>query len=74
MLEELKNIYRNVIGNDDIEITPKTKLNSKRVSSFGKIQLICAVEDAFDIEIPNSEAKKLKTVQDLMNLITKLKQ
>lgn len=73
MIEDLKKIYHDVIGNDDIEITPKTKLNAKHVSSFGRIQLICAVEDAFDIEIPNSEAKKLKTVQDLIDLITKLR-
>jgi acyl carrier protein len=35
------------------------------------IQLVCAIEDEFDIEIPNSAIKKFKTVKNVINFIEK---
>ena len=71
MLERLQNIFNELIGRTDIIITPKTKLNNKEFnfSSFAIIQLICAIEDEFDIEIPNSAIKKFKTVKDVLAFI-----
>lgn len=73
MLERLQLVFNQVIGRTDIIITYRTKLNSKdyNLSSFALIQLICAIEDEFDIEIPNSQIKKLKTVKELLNYIEK---
>lgn len=73
MLERLQLVFNQVIGRTDIIITYKTKLNNKdyNLSSFALIQLICAIEDEFDIEIPNSQIKKFKTVKDLVNYIEK---
>ena len=74
MLETLKEIYYEVTGNYGLEITPQTNLNEGLgLSSFGKIRLICAVEDVFEIEVPNAELRKLKTVQNLIDLIERLK-
>lgn len=75
MLEKLQIIFNNLAGREDIVITPKTKLNNKEYnfSSFALIQLICAIEDEFDIEIPNSEIKKFKTVKDVLHFIEKNK-
>lgn len=72
MLERLQVIFNNVTGRTDI-ITPKTKLNNKDygLSSFALIQLVCALEDEFDIEIPNSAIRSFKTVKDVMNFIEK---
>ena len=73
MIEQLQQIYNNITGRTDIVLTPKTRIDENiGVSSFTKIQLICAVEDAFDIEVPNVELKRLKTVQNLMDLIETL--
>lgn len=71
MLERLQNIFNELTGRTDIIITPKTKLNNKEFnfSSFAIIQLICAIEDEFDIEIPNSAIKKFKTVKDVLAFI-----
>lgn len=71
MLERLQKIINEFSGRDDIVITPKTKISNKEYnfSSFALIQLICAVEDEFDIEIPNAQIKKLKTVKDIISLI-----
>ncbi len=73
MLERLQLVFNQVIGRTDIIITYKTKLNNKdyNFSSFALIQLVCAIEDEFDIEIPNSQIKKFKTVKDLVNYVEK---
>ncbi len=73
MLAKLQNIFYNITGLSDILITEKTKLNNEEynLSSLAMIQLICAIEDEFDIEIPNSAIKKFKTVKDLITFIEK---
>ena len=72
MINRIEKIFSEVTGKKDISFTPKTRLdNSLGISSLGLIQLICAIEDEFDIEIPNSAIKKFKTVSDVVNFIEK---
>lgn len=75
MLAKLQNIFYNITGLSDISITEKTKLDNEEynLTSFALIQLICAIEDEFDIEIPNSAIKKFKTVNDVVKFIEKNK-
>ncbi|MFN4195916.1 MAG: acyl carrier protein, partial [Thermosynechococcus sp.] len=37
--------------------------------SLDSVELIMALEEAFGIEIPDEEAEKLKTVQDVLDFI-----
>ena len=37
--------------------------------SLDTVELIMAFEEEFDIEIPDTEAEKIKTVQDVVNYI-----
>ena len=39
--------------------------------SLDQVELIMAMEEAFDIEIPDDDAEKLKTVQDAINYVEK---
>ncbi len=73
MLDRLQIILNKITGRTDIIITKKTKLNNKEYnfSSFAIIQLICAIEDEFDIDIPNAEIKKFKTVNDILKFLEK---
>ncbi len=72
MLEKLTAIFSEVTGISDIELTEKTKIKKiSNVSSLTMVQLICAIEDEFDIEIPNTAIKKLKTVGDVISFIEK---
>lgn len=72
MLEILKEIYSDLTGDYDTEITPKTKIEGDLdLSSLGKVQLVCNIEDRFDIEIPVSEIRKFKTVKDLIKYLEK---
>lgn len=68
MLEKIQSIFNRVTGRTDIILTEKTSLKDKSfsLSSYTLIQLICELEDEFDIEIPNSEIKKIKTIKDII--------
>lgn len=71
MLTELQKIFNNVVGREDIELTLKTKLKDLPLSSLGLVQLICAMEDEYDIEISNADMKKFKTVKDVVEYLEK---
>ena len=72
MFDTIVGIYRDITGDETTQITPKTKINSElRLSSLGIAQLICEIEDEFDIEISANELKKFKTVQDIVDYLEK---
>lgn len=72
MLSELQKIFNEVIGREDIVLTPKTKMKDLPLSSLGLIQLICAIEDEYDIEISNADMKKFKSVKDVTEYLEKV--
>ena len=72
MLEKLTEIYYELTGNYDVKITPKTKIkNELQLSSLGLVQLICAIEDEFNIKIPNDKIRSFKTVRDITEYLEK---
>lgn len=72
MIKRIEKIFSEVTGRTDINFTEKTRLDKGlNVSSLATIQLYCAIEDEFDIEIPNSAIKKFKTVKDIVKFIEK---
>lgn len=53
------------------------KLDSKIVEDLGAdsldvVELIMALEDKFDVEIPDSDAEKLLSIKDVVDYIEKL--
>ncbi|WP_304339694.1 acyl carrier protein [Campylobacter ureolyticus] len=53
------------------------KLDSKIVEDLGAdsldvVELIMALEEKFDVEIPDSDAEKLLTIKDVVDYIEKL--
>ena len=44
-----------------------------RGNSLDRVELAMALEESFDIEIPDEDAKKLHTVQDAIDYIRKRK-
>lgn len=71
MIKRIEEIYKEVTGRDDVAFTEDTRID-KDFDSFSLIQFICCVEDDFDIDVPNSAVKKIKTVGDTIKLIEKL--
>lgn len=73
MIERLQCFFNEFTGRTDVVITEKTRLDNEdfNISSFALIQMVCALEDEFDVEIPNSAIKKFKTVKDVINFLEK---
>ena len=71
MLDKLQQLYNTVSGREDFVLTPKTKIEHLGLSSLGLIQLICQIEDHFDIEIENRDLVRFKTVKDIVNYLNK---
>ena len=72
MVKRIEEIFSQVTGLTDLNFTEKTRLDKDfDISSLAMIQMVCAIEDEFDIEIPNSAIKKFKTVKDVIKFIDK---
>lgn len=72
MLEKLSKLVYNQTGDDKIEITRESVLLADLgMSSFDLVNLVCEIEDEFDIEIPDRVIGTFKTVGDVINYISK---
>ncbi len=71
MIEKLKQILNETVDVDtSIEIDENTViLRDLGVDSLDMVELICAVEDEFDIEIADKKIKSLITIGDLIDYI-----
>ncbi len=68
--DKVKQIIVEQLGVDEGEVT----LNASFVDDLGAdsldtVELVMAFEEAFDIEIPDEDAEKIRTVQDAINYI-----
>ena len=72
MIKRIEKIFTQVTGITDVNFSEKTRLDKGlKLSSLAMIQMVCAIEDEFGIEIPNSQIKKFKTVKDVIKFIEK---
>ncbi len=63
ILERLKNIVVEKLGVDEAEIKPEASfVDDLGADSLDIVELIMAIEEEFDIEIPDEDAEKLTTV------------
>ena len=70
MLEKITQIIKEYKGDDSIVVSKDTVIkNELGMNSFDLIQLICLVEDEFDIEIPDAAIKKFNTIADVILFI-----
>lgn len=71
MLDMLQKIYNSVAGREDIILSTSMKLEDLQLSSLGLIQLVCEIEDTFDIEISNKELRSFKKVKHVVDFLEK---
>lgn len=70
MTEKLIEIFQKETGIKDLTINKDTVLrNDLKINSYDFVQVICAIEDEFDIEIPDRELAKMITVGDVTDYI-----
>lgn len=68
--ERIKSIIADQLGVSEEEI----KLSSKFIEDLGAdsldiVELIMAMEEEFECEIPDEEAEKIRTVEDAVNYL-----
>ena len=70
MIEKLKRILAEYKGTNDFELDEKMSLiTDLGLNSLDLVELVCRIEDEFDIEIPDRAIKNFKTVKDVLEYI-----
>lgn len=70
---KIKEIIAEQLNVDESEIKPEASfIDDLGADSLDTVELIMAFEEEFDIEIPDEEAEKIKTVQDALSYIEKV--
>ena len=70
MLDKIKSIVVDQLGVDEDQVTEDASfVDDLGADSLDTVELIMAFEEEFDIEIPDEDAQKIKTVKDLIEYI-----
>lgn len=70
ILEKVKKIVVEQLGVEEEDITMESSfIDDLGADSLDIVELIMALEEEFDIEIPDSEAEKITTVADAVDYI-----
>jgi acyl carrier protein len=68
--EKVKQIIVEQLGVDENQVDPNASfVDDLGADSLDIVELVMAFEEAFDIDIPDEDAEKLRTVGDAMNYL-----
>lgn len=70
LFSKLKDIIVEQLGVDEEEVSPKTSfVDDLGADSLDVVELIMAMEEEFDVEIPDEDAESIATVADAIEYI-----
>jgi acyl carrier protein len=70
--EKVKQIISEQLGIDEAEITPSaTFAGDLKADSLDQVELVMALEEAFDLSISDEDAEKILKVQDAIDYVEK---
>ncbi len=70
--DKVKKIIVEQLGVDESEVTPEASITDDLgADSLDQVELVMAFETEFNIDIPDEEAEKIKTVGDAVNASTR---
>ena len=69
ILEKVADIASDVLGVDASEITEETTFDDLDADSLDRLQLVTAMEDEFDLEIPDDQLEAINSVADAVEAI-----
>jgi acyl carrier protein len=70
--DKIKQIIVEQLGVDEAEVTNTASfVDDLGADSLDTVELVMAFEEAFDLEIPDEDAEKIRTVQDAVDYISK---
>jgi len=68
--ERVKQIIVEQLGVDESEVTPNASfVDDLGADSLDTVELVMAFEEAFEIEIPDEDAEKIRTVKEAIDYI-----
>jgi acyl carrier protein len=68
--EKVKQIIVEQLGVDEAEVTPSASFTDDLgADSLDIVELVMAFEEAFEVEIPDEDAEKIKTVKDAVDYV-----
>ena len=68
--DKVKQIIVEQLGVDEAEVTPSASfVDDLGADSLGLVELVLAFEEAFEIDIPDEDTEKIRTVQDAIDYI-----
>lgn len=71
MEAKVKQIIAEKLGVSEDKVNPQASfVDDLGADSLDQVELIMAFEDAFDVEIPDEDAEKMKTVKDAMEYLS----
>jgi acyl carrier protein len=69
VFDKIKTLVADQLRVEEEKITLETTFDELDADSLDVVELIMALEDEFDIEIPDEDAEKIKTVGDAVEYI-----
>jgi len=69
IFDKVKEIIVDQLGVEEDEVTMDTSFEDLNADSLDIVELIMALEEEFDIEIPDEDAEKLTTVRAAVEYI-----
>lgn len=69
-LKEVKSILAKHLGFSEDQITEDSKLvEDLRADSLDNVEIVMALEEKFNLTIPDKDAEQFKTVKDILNFL-----
>ncbi len=73
MFDKVKKIIVDQLGIEEEKVTPEASfIDDFGTDSLDLVELIMALEDEFNIEIPDNAAEQISTVNDVVEYLKKL--
>lgn len=69
IIEKVTEVAVDVLGIEPEEVAEANSFDDLEADSLERLQLVTAIEDAFDIEIPDDKLESLNSMDDVVDVI-----
>lgn len=70
MLETIRNIIQEYLNDETIKVEPESVFSADLgIDSYEFVDIICALEGKYNLDIEERVFKKFRTVQDIINYL-----